>query len=782
MKESSKGVKDTKDKKKKGTKGKDSPKDDTKASAKSKKSKKKKEDKAKETPPKKPHTSANDAKGSKVPRTHTVRRTGADGTAQTVSTAHQKLKGDRLAHKAQRTSDTTVVSEKHTPQRKCRVDDVAHGGIEDTLSQWEGERQAAVEEQLPDDETAREPQTSQDGFAQQGLYAWQEGDTDESEAQDEREADDQDALQDEDEGTGDSEAQGEQRETDWQGSDQEAQYGADDGTPDYTGWDEGEPEEAYEDEVASKGITPSHIEENEGYVPQSQWESCGNVSSSAQGEASNDTPRTHGEDESYTGEAAHEGAGGLYTQDSHSDEQQSPEISVIYLGPPATGGEAVDEAAQGESGSTYREDEATSQGAGEHSAGGAALASSEDTQGGDLSHAQDEDEGTGNDDVLVTEEARVAQAIASVFSAQTQQEAGEAHKVSAQPSRSGTDGSAGGEPVAHVPLGTDDWGQHTRIASDTDTGEHQSAEGGDTTIGSGGTSYIASTHEGAGTSADAGDTAATQEGGSSAAESAAFTTGAQSPIGILAEEADGGKKSVLRVSSLYKSFGRKTVVKGVEFSMTTGEVLGLLGPNGAGKTTTFYMIVGFYKPTSGDVFLDEKCITHLPMYKRARAGISYLPQEPSVFRKLTVEENIWAILETRKDLTRIEKKRKLNELIDEFAIGRIRKQPAYTLSGGERRRTEIARSLAIEPKFLLLDEPFAGIDPIAVADIKSMIRLLSKRGIGILITDHNVRDTLEITDRAIIISTGTILVSGGKEDILKSEEAREIYLGKDFSM
>ena len=194
------------------------------------------------------------------------------------------------------------------------------------------------------------------------------------------------------------------------------------------------------------------------------------------------------------------------------------------------------------------------------------------------------------------------------------------------------------------------------------------------------------------------------------------------------------------------------------------------------------MIVGFYKPTAGDVFLDEECITQLPMYKRARAGISYLPQEPSVFRKLTVEENIWAILETRKDLTRIEKKRELDQLIEEFNIGRIRKQQAYTLSGGERRRTEIARSLAIEPKFLLLDEPFAGIDPIAVADIKGIIRLLAKRGIGVLITDHNVRDTLEITDRAIIISTGTILVSGGKEEILKSQEAREIYLGKDFSM
>ena len=238
----------------------------------------------------------------------------------------------------------------------------------------------------------------------------------------------------------------------------------------------------------------------------------------------------------------------------------------------------------------------------------------------------------------------------------------------------------------------------------------------------------------------------------------------------------------LRVSSLFKQFGHKKVVRGVEFSMQIGEVLGLLGPNGAGKTTTFYMVVGFYKPTAGDVFLDDKCITNLPMYKRARLGISYLPQEPSVFRKFTVEENIWSILETRKDLTKQEKKERLESLIDEFAIERIRKQKAYTLSGGERRRTEIARSLAMQPKFLLLDEPFAGIDPIAVADIKSMIRLLAKRGIGILITDHNVRDTLEITDRAIIINQGTIMTQGTKQEILSSDVAREIYLGKDFSM
>lgn len=239
---------------------------------------------------------------------------------------------------------------------------------------------------------------------------------------------------------------------------------------------------------------------------------------------------------------------------------------------------------------------------------------------------------------------------------------------------------------------------------------------------------------------------------------------------------------VLRVSSLYKSFGKKQVVRGVDFSMNMGEILGLLGPNGAGKTTTFYMVVGFYKPTNGDVFLDDKCITNLPMYKRARLGISYLPQEPSVFKKLTVEENIWSVLETRKDLSYKEKKIKLDDLIQEFSIEHISKQKAYSLSGGERRRTEIARSLAIEPKFLLLDEPFAGIDPIAVADIKNVIRLLAKRGIGVLITDHNVRDTLEITDRAIIINKGTIILQGPKEQILESELARQVYLGEDFSM
>lgn len=240
--------------------------------------------------------------------------------------------------------------------------------------------------------------------------------------------------------------------------------------------------------------------------------------------------------------------------------------------------------------------------------------------------------------------------------------------------------------------------------------------------------------------------------------------------------------SELRVTSLYKSFGKKEVVRGIDFSMHTGEILGLLGPNGAGKTTSFYMIVGFYKPTSGEVFLNDTCITTIPMYKRARLGISYLPQEASVFRKMTVEENIWSILETRKDLSKKDKLIKLDELIDEFSIQHIRKQLAYSLSGGERRRTEIARSLAIEPKFLLLDEPFAGIDPIAVADIKASIQILTQKGIGVLITDHNVRDTLEITSRAIIISNGQIVVQGNKDEILDSEIARKLYLGTEFKM
>ena len=238
----------------------------------------------------------------------------------------------------------------------------------------------------------------------------------------------------------------------------------------------------------------------------------------------------------------------------------------------------------------------------------------------------------------------------------------------------------------------------------------------------------------------------------------------------------------LSVEGLEKFFGKKQAVKDVTFSMRVGEVVGLLGPNGAGKTTIFYMIVGFIRPNSGKIYLNGRNISGLPMYKRARLGISYLPQEPSVFRKLTVEHNISAILETRRDLSLSEKREKLETLLHELGISHLRKQKAYTLSGGERRRTEIARSLAIEPHFLLLDEPFAGIDPIAVYEIKRIAADLSKKGIGVLITDHNVRDTLEITHRSYVINLGEIVVAGPKDELLQSEIARKIYLGEEFRM
>jgi len=242
------------------------------------------------------------------------------------------------------------------------------------------------------------------------------------------------------------------------------------------------------------------------------------------------------------------------------------------------------------------------------------------------------------------------------------------------------------------------------------------------------------------------------------------------------------QEHTLGVSNLFKSFGKKLVVKGVNFTMKNGEVAGLLGPNGAGKTTIFYMIVGFYQPTVGYVTMDGVDITQKPMYRRARMGIAYLPQEASIFRKLTVEQNIWAILESRQDIEDYEKEEKLESLLDEFGIGRIRSQLGYTLSGGERRRTEIARALATEPKFLLLDEPFAGIDPIAVYEIKQIIRQLAKKGIGILITDHNVRDTLEITNEAFIIADGNIFARGDKDVILNNEMVRKVYLGSEFRM
>jgi len=242
------------------------------------------------------------------------------------------------------------------------------------------------------------------------------------------------------------------------------------------------------------------------------------------------------------------------------------------------------------------------------------------------------------------------------------------------------------------------------------------------------------------------------------------------------------QEHTLGVSNLFKSFGKKLVVKGVNFTMKNGEVAGLLGPNGAGKTTIFYMIVGFYQPTMGYVTMDGIDITQKPMYRRARMGIAYLPQEASIFRKLTVEQNIWAILESRQDIDDYEKEKKLESLLDEFGIARIRSQLGYTLSGGERRRTEIARALATEPKFLLLDEPFAGIDPIAVYEIKQIIRQLAKKGIGILITDHNVRDTLEITNEAFIIADGNIFARGDKDVILNNEMVRKVYLGSEFRM
>jgi len=238
----------------------------------------------------------------------------------------------------------------------------------------------------------------------------------------------------------------------------------------------------------------------------------------------------------------------------------------------------------------------------------------------------------------------------------------------------------------------------------------------------------------------------------------------------------------LSVIELHKNFGRREVVCGVSFSMRRGEVAGLLGPNGAGKTTIFYIITGFLRPSSGQIQINDKEITREPMYQRARQGITYLPQDASVFRKLSVEKNIWAILETRSDLDNSAKKDKLEKLLHEFGIEKVRRQLGYTLSGGERRRTEIARALAMEPKFLLLDEPFAGIDPKTVFELKDIISGLAEKGIGILITDHNVRDTLEITSMSFIINDGIIVAQGGKEEILANVMVREVYLGSEFRM
>ncbi|MEL7061304.1 MAG: LPS export ABC transporter ATP-binding protein [Acidobacteriota bacterium] len=239
--------------------------------------------------------------------------------------------------------------------------------------------------------------------------------------------------------------------------------------------------------------------------------------------------------------------------------------------------------------------------------------------------------------------------------------------------------------------------------------------------------------------------------------------------------------SSLSARGLRKVYRGRAVVQDVALSVTQGEVVGLLGPNGAGKTTTFYMVVGLTPPDRGQVVLGDVDITDLPMYLRAQRGISYLPQEPSVFRKMSVENNLRAVFETL-DMPRSERQRRANLLLREFGLERIRKSPGYALSGGERRRVEIARALAIDPIFILLDEPFAGIDPIAVLDIQSIVRHLREMGIGVLITDHNVRETLRITDRAYIINNGQILRSGSPADLSSDEEVKKIYLGEDFTL
>jgi lipopolysaccharide export system ATP-binding protein len=239
---------------------------------------------------------------------------------------------------------------------------------------------------------------------------------------------------------------------------------------------------------------------------------------------------------------------------------------------------------------------------------------------------------------------------------------------------------------------------------------------------------------------------------------------------------------MLSANHLSKSYAKRPVVKDVSFSVNQGEVVGLLGPNGAGKTTCFYMTTGLVKQDGGQIILDDEDITESPMHGRARKGLGYLPQEPSIFRKLSVRDNILAILETRKDLSHSQRQQKLESLLNEFHITHLTKSDGMSLSGGERRRVEIARALAADPKFILLDEPFAGVDPISVNDIKGIIRHLSDKGIGVLITDHNVRETLDICARAYIIGEGHVIAEGTTEHILSDQKVRKTYLGDDFTM
>jgi lipopolysaccharide export system ATP-binding protein len=246
-------------------------------------------------------------------------------------------------------------------------------------------------------------------------------------------------------------------------------------------------------------------------------------------------------------------------------------------------------------------------------------------------------------------------------------------------------------------------------------------------------------------------------------------------------ERKAANNSVIQTKALYKRYGKRYVVKNVSIELKQGEVVGLLGPNGAGKTTTFYMIVGLIKPTSGMIFLDGNDITHVPMYKRARYGIGYLPQEASIFRRMTVKQNILSILELRK-MQKTERQQRCNQLMEDFGIAHLKDSYGYMLSGGERRRTEIARALATDPKFILLDEPFAGIDPIAVEDLMELVENLNKRGIGVLVTDHNVHEALSITSRSYLLFEGSILKSGSAEELANDEQVRKLYLGEKFRL
>lgn len=241
-------------------------------------------------------------------------------------------------------------------------------------------------------------------------------------------------------------------------------------------------------------------------------------------------------------------------------------------------------------------------------------------------------------------------------------------------------------------------------------------------------------------------------------------------------------QQTLTIKHLAKNYSKRWVVKDVSFSMQSGQIVGLLGPNGAGKTTSFYMVVGLVRMDKGEIHLDDLDLSDLAMHERARKGIGYLPQEASIFRKLTVSENIMAILETRSDLNKAARQKRLEELLADFKITHIKDSLGMSLSGGERRRAEIARALAADPKFMLLDEPFAGVDPISVGDIKDIITTLKDRGIGVLITDHNVRETLAICEHAYIVSEGTIIAEGSAEEILANEKVRQVYLGDDFKV